>query len=233
VVAVRAFYLAQRLDLAALARRYEAHPKNAQRDSLLLSLGGAEDAAFTSGAPCVAVTGYGSVVFFDATASQRAEFSAAASACAVKPLPLPFADELRVAVRPQLEGWSSLEADTLSLRALDVNNLRVVSSVLAQSVALSHFEAKVSKMLELFSSLNADMEAEGGQLKLPRERLFQLIGESNNILTDLMTRVGLLSRSDAAWAAAQYHEVFSALRADFELDERFENLHFQCVLRLE
>jgi len=145
VVAVKAFYLAQRIDLVALARRYEAHPKSAQRDSLLVSLGGAQDVAFASGAPCVAVTGYGSVVYFDADPGQQAEFSAAASACAVKRLPLPYADELRVAVRPQLAGWSSLAADTLSLRALDVNNLRVVSTVLAQSVALSASRARAAR----------------------------------------------------------------------------------------
>jgi uncharacterized Rmd1/YagE family protein len=256
VVTVQAFYVAQRLDLAALAKRYEGHPRSQHRDSLIISLvqppAGAPPAgaAFESVVPCVAVSGYGSVVYFGCSPAQSAEFSAAATAAAVKPLPLPFADELAVAVRPALAGWSALASDTLSLRALDVNNLRVVSSVLAQSVALSHFEAKVKNMLELLSSLNADMEG-GGALQLPvrlpradarcsplcrsltlrqRTRLFQLVAENNNILTDVIARVGLLSRSDAAWAAAQYHDVYSALRADFELDDRFENLNFQLDL---
>ena len=42
--------------------------------------------------------------------------------------------------------------------------------------------------------------------------------------------MGLLSRSDAAWAAARYTEVWDGLRLDFELDTRFENLHFKLEL---
>ncbi len=187
------------------------------------------DDSHTSVFPFVAVTGFGSVVFFDLSPRAQASFLAAAAACAVKPLPSACVDDLRVAVRPTLPAWSALAADTLSLRALDGNNLRVVSSVLAQSVALAHFESKVDGMLEVFSALNADLERTGGALKLPRERLFQLVAENNNILSDVITKLGLLSRSDAAWAAQQYHDVFSQLREDFELDDRFENLHFKCV----
>ena len=224
-ITVKAFYIAQRLDLAALARNYETLPMSKHRDSLIVSL-----ASSASVFPYVAVTGYGSVVFFDVTREAQEEFLAHARAAAVKLLPQPCADDLRVAVRPSLAGWSKLAQDTLELRALDTNNLRVVSSVLAQSVALSHFEQQVDALLEIFTSLNADMERTAGALRLPRERLFQLVAQNNNILTDVIARVGLLSRSDAAWAAQQYHEVFSALRADFELDDRFENLHFKLDL---
>lgn len=178
----------------------------------------------------VAVTGYGSVVFFDVTGSAREAFLEKAKGCAVKLLPSPCVDDLRVAVRPSLPAWSHLQGDTLALRELDAGSLRVVSSVLAQSVALAHFETKVDLMLDVFATLNADLEATGGAVKLPRERLFQLVAENNNVLTDVITKLGLLSRSDAAWAAAQYHEVFSQLKEDFELDDRFENLHFKLEL---
>jgi uncharacterized Rmd1/YagE family protein len=46
----------------------------------------------------------------------------------------------------------------------------------------------------------------------------------------VITKLGLLSRSDAAWAAARYTQVWDGLRTDFELDDRFENLHFKLEL---
>jgi uncharacterized Rmd1/YagE family protein len=55
-------------------------------------------------------------------------------------------------------------------------------------------------------------------------------GEQLSILTDVITKLGLLSRSDAAWAAARYTDVWDGLRADFELEDRFENLHFKLEL---
>ena len=134
-------------------------------------------------------------------------------------------------MQPSLPHWSALAADTLALRALDSNNLRVVSLVLAQSVALNHFEAKVDAMLEVFGALNREME-KVGTMPLPKRRLFQLVAENNSTITDVITKLGLLSRSDAAWAAARYATVWEGLRADFELDDRFENLHFKCAVHL-
>ena len=228
---------AQRIDLGALARQYAGHPKSQHRDSIIVSLlpggGSGGDAAAQQGQgsvfPYVSVSGFGSLVFFDVTPAEHGAFMAAARAAAVKPLPSPCADTLQLRVAPGARAWSALDGDTLALRALDANNLRVVSSVLAQSVALTHFEAKVDAMLELFSSLNRALEA-GGALPLPKRRLFQLVGENNSILTDVITKLGLLSRSDAAWAAARYAEVWDGLRRDFELDERFENLHFKLEI---
>ena len=221
---------AQSIDLGALAREYAVHPKAQHRDSVIISLtpeGGAP-AAGASPAAYASVTGFGSVVFFGVSPPAQAAFLAAARRACTKQLAAPYADELQLQVQPSLPHWSSLAADTLTLRALDSNNLRVVSLVLAQSVALNHFESKADAMLEVFGALNREME-KVGTMPLPKRRLFQLVAENNSTITDVITKLGLLSRSDAAWAAARYAKVWERLRADFELDDRFENLHFKCA----
>jgi uncharacterized Rmd1/YagE family protein len=221
---------AQRIDLGALVAQYGAARVSQHRDSVIISLppepGECDKASVF---PYALVTGFGSVVFFDVTPGAQGALLRCARAAAVKLLPSPFADTLALRVQPSLQAWSRLDADTLALRALDANNLRVVSSVLAQSVALAHFEAKVDAMLELFGALNREMEAVG-TLPLPKRRLFQLVAENNSILTDVITKLGLLSRSDAAWSAARYTGVYDDMRADFELEDRFENLHFKLEL---
>jgi uncharacterized Rmd1/YagE family protein len=233
-ITVKAFYIGQRIDLTQLAAIFAPFPRSQHRDSLIVRLdrplGSTATTATSSPLSYAAVTGYGSVVFFDVDTTSASEFLASARGCATKLLPQPCVDDLRVAINPGLPSWSSLAADTLSLRQLDGNSLRVVSSVLAQSVALNHFEGKVDTMLEVFSALNADLEATGGKLRVPRERLFKLVAENNNVLTDVIVRVGLLSRSDAAWASAHHFDIHAALREDFELDDRFENLHFKLDL---
>jgi hypothetical protein len=47
--------------------------------------------------------------------------------------------ETWVDVRPALPSWSTLEPDKIVVRALDVGNVRVISHVLGQSVALDHY----------------------------------------------------------------------------------------------
>ena len=226
------FRAAQSIDLGALAREYAVHPKAQHRDSVIISLapdGGAPGVGeSSSGSAYASVTGFGSVVFFGVAPAAQAAFLDAARRACTKQLAAPYADELQLRVQPSLRHWSALAADTLALRALDSNNLRVVSLVLAQSVALNHFEAKVDAMLEVFGALNREME-KVGTMPLPKRRLFQLVAENNSTITDVITKLGLLSRSDAAWAAARYAKIWEGLRADFELDDRFENLHFKCV----
>lgn len=48
-----------------------------------------------------------------------------------------------VVVRPTLAGWSEGGNDRIMLRKLDTDNIRVISSILGQSIALDHYAKKV------------------------------------------------------------------------------------------
>ena len=48
------------------------------------------------------------------------------------------------------------------MRDFSLHSLRVISQVLAQTVAMEHYEHKVDSMLDRFRSLNADAEEIGG-----------------------------------------------------------------------
>jgi len=114
--------------------------------------------------------------------------------------------DYRVVVRPSLEPWSSFNGDFVVLRRMDVNNLRVISSVLGQTVALYHYEQQVETMLEMFSDLNAQTE-QTGNFKMTKKQLFQLVAQLNKMMVDIVTKIGLLKRSDTAWNYAQYGQV--------------------------
>jgi len=232
-IGVTSLYVAQRIDLAALARQpgVAGRVTAQHRDSLVVSLRPAAAPAPPGGspAPCAVITGYGSCVFLGVQPAEQEAFLRGVAVAAVKLLPQRHADTFHLAVQPSLPVSSLLEADVLTLRQLDPNYLRVVTAVLAQSVALSHHEAKVDALLELLGGVNAELERSGRML-LPKRELFQRVGEVNSILTDVIAKLGLLSRSDAAWAAARYAEAHAELRADFDIEDRFENLHLKIEL---
>eukprot|EP00854_Cymbomonas_tetramitiformis_P018946 gene18946-22639_t len=132
-------------------------------------------------------------------------------------------DDYKVVLRSSLEEWSAFEGDFVILKRLDMNNLRVISSVLGQTVALYHYELKVDQMLEVFSEMNSKTELTG-QFSMSKRRLFRVVATLNKMMADVITKLGLLKRSDTAWNYVQYAEVWEGLRKDFELDDRFESL---------
>ncbi|CAI5488973.1 unnamed protein product [Closterium sp. Naga37s-1] len=135
-------------------------------------------------------------------------------------------DEYSVIARAGLKGWSEGGHDYVAVRQLDVNNIRVISSILGQSVALDHYARKVDEMVNTFSELNRGME-QSGTFTMTRKKLFQLVAAANTTLADVILRIGLLERSDTAWRHAEYSKIWEFLRDDFELDERFESLDFK------
>lgn len=42
---------------------------------------------------------------------------------------------------------------------------------------------------------------------------------------DVVTRLGLLDMSEAAWSNDRYYDVWRKLRADYEIDRRFDGLN--------
>jgi len=49
--------------------------------------------------------------------------------------------ETLVVVRPDLAKWSALEPDKIVVREMSVGNVRVISHVLGQSVALDYYNS--------------------------------------------------------------------------------------------
>jgi len=172
---------------------------------------------------------FGSVVFYNMGFKEREECLKLARTFTSTPLAVPMTDDYRVVVRPTLSDWASLESDHIVLKRMDINNISVISSVLAQTVALEHYEQKVDGMVEIFSKLNKSTELTG-DLNISKKRLFSLVAENNNTLTELITKLGLLGRSDTAWQYAQYNIVWEGLRQDFELEDRFQDLDYKLNL---
>eukprot|EP00951_Prasinocladus_malaysianus_P037837 scaffold409784_cov23-Prasinocladus_malaysianus.AAC.1 len=63
-----------------------------------------------------------------------------------------------------------------------------------------------------------------GTFTIRKEHLFRLVAQNNILITEIITKLGLLERSDTAWKYAQYGPIWEGLRAEFELDARFQTL---------
>lgn len=156
-------------------------------------------------------------------------------------------EELLLIGNPALEKWSDLSDNNISVREIDHNNIHVIAGVMAQTVALEHYERQVEAILSEFERLNTSVERNGPRGSLfgsvglggkqterqQNQKLFQIVATNNTLLIDLVSKLRVIDRKrpgDAAWSYTRYHNMWESLVQDFELNERFNNLNFKLEL---
>ncbi|KAG6759903.1 hypothetical protein POTOM_036399 [Populus tomentosa] len=119
--------------------------------------------------------------------------------------------------------------DYIVLKTLDTDSIRIIGSVLGQSIALDYLFHRVA-------GINRAME-KTGTFSMDRKKLLQLVGKANSNLADVILKVGLFEslyhlcsftfRSEIAWRDAKYAQIYEYLREEYEVTQRFGNLDFK------
>jgi len=173
---------------------------------------------------------YGAVVFFNCDEVLQTESIAQAEQFCEGYLETggtAGSDDFSVDVDSSIETWSEFKANRLVLQKLDINNIRVISAVLGQSVALGHFEQVVDGMLQSFEKANNEDTVSSNTLTLPAQTklLFKILRESNTVLSEVIVKLGLLDRTrmrDTAWKYEKYFKIWEGMREEFEIDTRWD-----------
>ncbi|XP_019170914.1 PREDICTED: uncharacterized protein LOC109166388 isoform X1 [Ipomoea nil] len=135
-------------------------------------------------------------------------------------------DDYAVKEKPSLIEDMEGRPDYIVLKNLDTDSIRVISSVLGQSIALDYFVSQIDGMVEEFANINREMERTGN-FTMDRKKLFQLVGKANSNLADVILKVGLFERSEIAWRDAKYAQILEYLSEEYEVTQRFANLNFK------
>lgn len=190
---------------------------------------------------------YGAVVFFNCEAKLTDRLINHAKSFCTDTFEMRGHDEeLMLIADPDLKLWSSLHDNSIRVQKIDHVNVQVIAGVLAQTVALEHYERQVDAILAEFERLNSVVQKHGGGSslnfnwfrKLGREndqqkKLFEIVATNNTLLIDLVNKLRVIDRKrpgDAAWDHTRYHSMWETLLEEFELNERFNNLNFKLEL---
>ncbi|KVH96173.1 Protein of unknown function DUF155 [Cynara cardunculus var. scolymus] len=119
-------------------------------------------------------------------------------------------DDYVVKEKPLLSEDMQGGPDYIVLKNLDIDSIRIISSVLGQSIALDYFVSQKT-----------------GTFTMDRKKLFQLVGKANSNLADVILKVGLFDRSEIAWREAKYAQIYEYLREEYEVTQRFGNLDYK------
>ncbi|KAF9674393.1 hypothetical protein SADUNF_Sadunf10G0122700 [Salix dunnii] len=125
-------------------------------------------------------------------------------------------DDYAIKEKPLLDEDMQGGLDYIVLKTLDTDSIRIIGSVLGQSIALDYFVSQ-------FAGINRAME-KTGTFTMDRKKLLQLVGKANSNLADVILKVGLFERSEIAWRDAKYAQIYEYLREEYEVTQRFGNL---------
>ncbi|KAF6171757.1 hypothetical protein GIB67_007278 [Kingdonia uniflora] len=180
----------------------------------------------TSGCRYMVVFQYGSAVLFNIEDHEVESYLEIVRRHASGLLPEMRKDDYAVKVKQLMMEDMQGGPDYIVLKKLDLDGIRIIGSVLGQSMALDYFVSQVDGMVEEFTDINRDM-VKTGTFTMKRKKLFQLVGKANSNMADVILKVGLFDRSEIAWKDAKYAQILDYLRDEYEVAQRFGNLDFK------
>ncbi|KAL5553700.1 hypothetical protein UlMin_041101 [Ulmus minor] len=169
---------------------------------------------------------YGSAVLFNIEDHEVDDYLQLVRRHASGLLPEMRKDDYAVKEKPLMANDMEGAADYIVLKTLDIDGVRIIGSVLGQSIALDYFVSQVDGMVEEFADINRAME-KTGTFTMHKKKLLQLVGKANSNLADVILKVGLFERSEIAWRDAKYAQIYEYLREEYEVTQRFGNLDFK------
>ncbi|HEX4952312.1 MAG TPA: RMD1 family protein [Thermoanaerobaculia bacterium] len=124
------------------------------------------------------------------------------------------------------ESAIELRAGRLVLDRLTPERAGVVALTVAQSAAMECFESLVEELFRRTTRLVDGLERQG-RVPLHTRPLGRFIGEAINTRSEVLSTLHLLDRPDAIWDDAGMDRIYTDLKAEFDLSDRFEALEIK------
>ena len=229
-VLIKAYYIARSIDVRAIPNFSSSKSSRRVQQAKSVTITLSEELN-----QYISIFQYGSVVFFNIPEAMHQEHLQRLVSPGVLQEPIiPFNAQLtenyKVIVHQSLEKPSVIKAEHLNIQKLDIKNVEIVGTIMAESVALDYYSTTVDALLSDYIHMNHRIHQTGEIVGYSTKSLHQLIASNNIIITNVLSKMGLFEGTDAAWDNADYHYTWEALRKDFEIDYRFKDLSMKLQI---
>jgi uncharacterized Rmd1/YagE family protein len=204
VVRITAHLLGGRIDTRGLAR----DERLGSPVTIRLSRGGT---AF--------VFRYGAVVLCNADPQEKSELLASLTARASERLDPPEIEETQLKVQPDADDSGAALSGIISLRDASLERLQIVAHVLAKSIVLAHYEARISSVFDQVEPL-AERLMRTGRTPDDIRTLLQKVGYLLLTQQRVVGRVEVDEKPDVLWDHPELERLHARLEDEYELRER-------------
>jgi len=181
----------------------------------------------------ICVYRFGSVVFFNVPVKECARWLGDIKLHATKTIATGFERKEHFEVRKSDQLHSTMPVVTGTycvVPEFNMNAVSVIGNIMAQTVALDTYSDTVDALLAEFASINSAVNDLGNFEDSKKSHLFKVVAHNNSIFIDMISKLGIKDRSDAAWNLPLLQTVHEGLREEFEILERFEHIEFKLDL---
>jgi uncharacterized Rmd1/YagE family protein len=123
-------------------------------------------------------------------------------------------------VREDPAGQAGVEGGVLTLDRLTPARAGVVALVVGQSASMEYYENIVEQMFSRTGEL-VDRLEKAGTVSWRTRPLHRFIGEAVGTRSEVLSILHLLDKPDATWDDPAMNEIYSDLRAEFDLLDRY------------
>jgi uncharacterized Rmd1/YagE family protein len=161
---------------------------------------------------------YGAAVLIGLNDQDEASFLERLKPFIRNPLSSPVVDDLELILDPNLvEGTES--DGRIVLCAFTIERLQLVADVLAESVVLDHYEAKVSATFDRIEPMAEDLERRG-KTRTRSGKLLKHIGSTLLTQHHMVGRVEIGENPEILWDNPELERLYIRLIDEYELRER-------------
>jgi len=204
VVPIRALLLGERLDTRAL-----------ERDK---PLGVAPLTVEIPGGGVAVLFRYGAIVLFGVATTATDNFVASLRTSIIGALNAPEQDEARLLLRPESDQPVD-SAGNIVLREKTTEGLQLVADILAKSLVLSHYEARIADLFDRIEPLAATLREKGRAGATGRE-LLRHIGDVLLMQQKMVGRVETGEKPELLWEHPELERLYMRLAEEYELRDR-------------
>jgi len=123
--------------------------------------------------------------------------------------------------------------DSVELSSMDLNSVRIISQILSQAVAMQHYEGEAERLLIKLRAMMRPSELQNKVTTLDHQKsdlIVKYVAESSTAMVDVLTELKLLDRSEIVWGQGEYDALWTGLRREFDLSDRFDILQTKLDL---
>lgn len=113
--------------------------------------------------------------------------------------------------------------DKIFLPKLGVEEIKIVSYVLSQSVALERYEDEIETSLSEIGGIVDNLKS-SGQALLSEKQLLQQIGRTLSVKQTAVAHLSLFDKPEEVWESPDLENLYNRMNAEYELQDRFDIL---------
>ena len=168
------------------------------------------------------VYSFGSIVFIDLSKEERQSFFFKIKEI-IHLRKKPIKEEYEIVTDKSVKDFSISNSE-ITLKRWNIKSQNLISFILAQSIALEHYESVFVITEKKFAKLNKQL-MQNGKITLSSKKVLQVIARNNNIMQGIVSGINVLDKPDSTWESSFLDKLHHKLVEEFEIEDRFENLN--------